>query len=69
MTYKKQLRREIMELTCTIKHIQGGNDVVIERVYNLWGITIQDLINERNDLVMTYNRKYGKRFGALALIS
>lgn len=65
MTYKKQLRREITELNCTIKHIQEGNKVVIERVYNLWGITIQDLINERNDLVMTYNRKYGKRFGAL----
>ena len=65
---KKHLEREISELTCTIQHIKNGNEVVIDRVYNRWGITIKDLLDERFELVHQYNRKYGKRFGALSVV-
>lgn len=62
---KKELLREIQELTCTIKHIKSGNEVVIERVYDRWGITIDDLLSERLELIQEYNRKFGKRFGCI----
>jgi hypothetical protein len=65
---KKQLEREISEITCTIQHIRNGNEVVIERVYNRWGITLKDLLDERFELVYQYNRKYGKKFGSLSLV-
>lgn len=65
---KKHLERQISELTCTIQHIRNGNEVVIERVYNRWGITIKDLLDERFNLVYEYNKKYGKRFGSLSLV-
>ena len=68
ISLKKQLEREISEITCTIQHIRNGNEVVIERVYNRWGITLKDLLDERFELVYQYNRKYGKKFGSLSLV-
>jgi hypothetical protein len=65
---KRELQMEISELTCRIQQIRNGNQVVIDRIYNQWGITIQDLIEERNELVKTYNKKFGKRFGGLCEI-
>jgi hypothetical protein len=62
---KRDLLNQIQELTCTIKHIKSGNEVVIERVYDRWGITINDLLSERFELIQEYNRKFGKRFGCI----
>jgi len=56
---------EISELTQTIKHIRSNNQVVIDRVYNQWGMTLTDLMTERFDLIHEYNRRFGKRFGSL----
>lgn len=62
---KRELLNQIQELTCSIKHIKSGNQVVIDRVYNRWGITINDLLSERFELIYEYNRKFGKRFGCI----
>ena len=65
---KKQMQRELQEITSTIQHVKNGNEVVIDRVYNKWGITLKDLLDERFNLVYEYNRKYGKRFGCITYI-
>ncbi len=62
---KKELQREIGELTQIIKHIRQNNQVVIDRVYNQWGMTLTDLMTERFDLIHEYNRRFGKKFGSL----
>lgn len=59
---KKELMRQLTDLTCTIQQIKSGNQVVIDRFSN-WGMTMTDLMTERFDLIFEYNRKYGKRFG------
>ena len=63
MTYKKQLEMEMMEMTCVINHFENGNEVVISRWTERFGYTLEMIVNEFNELVDTYNRKYGKRFG------
>jgi hypothetical protein len=65
---KRELSRQLSELNCTIQHIKSGNQVVIDRVYNRWGITLNDLMKERFDLIHEYNRRFGKRFGCLNYI-
>ena len=65
---KRELSRQLSELNCTIQQIKSGNQVVIDRVYNRWGITLNDLMKERFDLIYEYNRKFGKRFGCLNYI-
>jgi len=61
---KKEMERQMSELTCTINHIRSGNQVVIDRIKS-WGITLTDLMTERFDMIHEYNRKYGKRFGCI----
>lgn len=63
MTYKKQLEMEMMEMSSVINHFENGNEVVISRWTERFGYTLEMIVNEFNELVDTYNRKYGKRFG------
>ena len=60
---KKQLQQEMSEMMCVIKHFNKGNKVVITRWTERFGYTYDMIVNEYNDMVDTYNRKYGKRFG------
>jgi len=63
MTYKKQLEMEMSEMASVINHFENGNEVVISRWIERFGYTLEMIVNEFNELVDTYNRKYGKRFG------
>lgn len=60
---------EISEMDAVIQHFQNGNEVVITRWTNQFGYTFEMIVNEFNELVDTYNRKYGKRFGCCKKIS
>ena len=51
------------EQFAVISHFNNGNEVVINRYVNLWGITLEKLVDDANQVISTYNRKFGKRFG------
>lgn len=46
-----------------IQHFNAKNPVVINRYENMYGITLEKLVDDANQLISTYNRKFGKRFG------
>ena len=46
-----------------IQHFNAKNPVVINRYENMYGITLEKLVDDANELISTYNRKFGKRFG------
>ena len=69
MTYKRILKNQISEMRCVIDYFNEKNDVVIERWTNRFGYTYEMIVNETNDLIQEYNKKYGKRFGSINLIS
>lgn len=60
---------EMSEIGCVIQHFQNGNDVVITRWTEQFGYTYEMIVNQFNELVDTYNCKYGKRFGCRKKIS
>ena len=51
------------EQFAVISHFNEGNEVVINRYVNMWGITLEMLVQEANQMILIYNRKFGKRFG------
>lgn len=63
MTYKKEMMMEMSSLMSVINHFNNGNEVVINRYENVFGMTFQDVVDNFNSMVETYNKKYGKRFG------
>ncbi len=69
MNNKRQLEMEMSEMGSVIQHFQKGNEVVITRWTNQFGYTFEMIVNEFNELVDTYNRKYAKRFGCRKKIS
>jgi hypothetical protein len=66
MEIKRQLKYDISEHFATISHFNNGNEVVINRYVNLWGITLENLVDDANELISTYNRKFGKRYGYIS---
>jgi len=46
-----------------IKHFEKGNEVVISRWTEKYGYTFKMIVDEFNQVVQNYNKKYGKRFG------
>ena len=69
MNNKRILTNEISEMYCVIQHFRNNNDVVIERWTNRFGYTYEMIVNETNNLIEQYNKKYGKRFGSRKIIS
>jgi hypothetical protein len=69
MTYKRILQNQIQDMYCVINQFNNNNPVVIERWTNRFGYTYEMIVNETNDLIQEYNKKYGKRFGCINLIS
>jgi hypothetical protein len=63
MENKRQMIYNMSEQFAVISHFNNGNEVVINRYVNLWGITLEKLVDDANQLITTYNRKFGKRFG------
>ncbi len=51
------------EMRCVIQHFNKGNKVVITRWVEMFGYTYEMIVDEYNQMVDTFNRKYGKRFG------
>ncbi len=54
---------EMMEMKSVISHFEKNNEVVINRYENVFGMTFQDVVDNFNNMVEIYNKKYGKRFG------
>ena len=69
MNNKNILSREIGEMVCVVKHFNNNNSVVIERWTERFGYTYEMIVNETNALIQQYNKKYGKRFGSIKVIS
>ena len=62
---KKILSNEISNMYCVIQQFKTNNPVVIERWTNRFGYTYEMIVNETNNLIQQYNKKYGKRFGSI----
>lgn len=58
---------EIRNMNQVVRQILLGNSVVAKRWFSN-GYTIESIISETNELIVEYNRKYGKRFGSFELI-
>ena len=65
---KKILSNEISNMFCVIQQFKNNNTVVIERWNNRFGYTYEMIVNETNNLIQQYNKKYGKRFGCRTII-
>lgn len=55
---KKQLERQLSDLFAVISQFEKNNMVVIER-YNNWGISLEELIEERSVLLEKYTKRWG----------
>jgi hypothetical protein len=65
---KKILSNEISNMFCVIQQFKTNNLVVIERWTNRYGYTYEMIVNDTNNLIQQYNKKYGKRFGSIRII-
>jgi hypothetical protein len=63
MENKRQMIYNMSEQFAIIQHFNAKNPVVINRYENMYGITLEKLVDDANELISTYNRKFGKRFG------
>lgn len=63
MKTKREIKYEMGEQTAIIQHFNAKNPVVINRYENMYGITLEMLVEEANEVITLYNRKFGKRFG------
>jgi hypothetical protein len=63
MNTKREMKYKMSEQFAIIQHFNAKNPVVINRYENMYGITLEMLVEEANELVSLYNRKFGKRFG------
>lgn len=55
---KRQQERQMGDLRSTIQQWLKGNEVVIDR-YTSWGVTLDELVNDYENLQTIYIKRWG----------